>query len=168
MRIQHLTELLEAFRHGRPTVNSPPQITENTKNSRNYKVEIKNEISESEVEESEVDYNTDDDKSTSNERSTENMNEKKEIEDFSDILDESKPGTSKDDSSRDIISSLLDDSPPKYSLPKRTKYPDKIDNTVNPPQNTGLSKDLIESKLEMEDSVSSRDSFDTQDLLNDL
>lgn len=168
-RIQHLTELLEAFRHGRPTVNPPPNITENTRNIKT-KVEVKNEVSD--TEESEVEYNTDDEKSTNCERLEENIDQRKANDDFSYVLGDSKASTSKENlpgTSRDCISSLLEDSPPHYSLPKRIRYNDTANDVVDIPTNfSGSSKDCIEETKVESDDNSSYDSLNTQDLLNDL
>lgn len=168
-RIQHLTELLEAFRHGRPTVNPEPQATEKTKKFKKVKVEIKNEVSDTDGEESEVYYSTDDEKSKTH---RDKDSAKEDNVEFSNILSGTHLATSTENipgTSRDYCSALLDDSPPNYALPKRTKYNGKANDIVDTPSyNAAVSNLNIEIMKNEVDDDSSSDSLNTQDLLNDI
>lgn len=166
-QIQHLTEMLEAFRHGRPTINKEPKTKEKTETVKTTKVklEVKNEVSDSEG--SEESYNTDDELLKSNKDDIE-INDKKD-EDFSDILGhditkENIPTTS----NKFSHSSLLHDSPPPtYHLPKRVKHNDKTDDIVSLSTYNAVSpKNNI--KQEESDENSPCDTYDTQDLLDHI
>lgn len=168
-RIQHLTELLEAFRHGRPTVNPSPVVRGKTKTSR---VEVKNEaVSESDSEKSEPDseqgesdYNTDEEKSKINEKDNENV--KIQVDDFFNAPEQNQPSTSKGFS----FSSILDDSLSSHTLPKRVKYTHNVENCNN--FNKELSSKKPASKIKAEttriDEESPIVNFSTQDLLDDI
>ncbi|XP_044265803.1 uncharacterized protein LOC123012083 isoform X2 [Tribolium madens] len=99
LRIQHLTELLEAFKNGRPTVNSPVNV-------KNKKRKNDTTISESEASNSsDVDNKTDSEDDTSSHE---------EVKNFLPL--ESKPSTSAQD-----FDFLNDDIPMTCTLPKRLK-----------------------------------------------
>lgn len=158
--------MLEAFRHGRPTVNPQPKTKEKMKSVNTKKVEVKNEVSDSE--ETEVDYNTDDESYKTDTKHIEN-NVKKEVDDFSDILQhtnskENIPSISTNYSS----TTLLNDSPPHaHHLPKRVKYDHKTDDTVSVSTfNAASSKDKINKQEEEIEENSPCDTYDTQDLLD--
>lgn len=168
-RIQHLTELLEAFRQGRSTVNPVPELKQNiSKSFKTSKVEVKNQISESDSEENDVNYNTDNENIGNGKLPEKDFY--KENEHLSEMLvynafEENEPSTSK----KYTYSSLLDDSPPNYILPKRTKYSHKNESVfIQSTFDSGPSTfDITEKDVEM-NAESPCNTYDTQDLLNQL
>lgn len=165
-RMQHITELLEAFKHGRSTDNPVPELREKVKKS---KVEVKNEVSESESEENDVDYNTDDENMSNEKLIEKKIN--KENGDLSCMLgnnihQDNEPSTSKKYS----CGSLLDDSPPSYILPKRTKYTHKNEDSISIQSNfdTRPSQFNINKKEVDSEEESQINTYDTQDLLDQL
>ncbi|KYB26425.1 uncharacterized protein LOC103313699 [Tribolium castaneum] len=102
-RIQHLTELLEAFKNGRPTVNLPVNVkSKKRKNETTNQTKKLETISESEASNSsDIDNKTDSDDASNHEENS--------------VPSESKPSTSAQDF--DFLND--DDIPLTSSLPKR-------------------------------------------------
>lgn len=164
VQIQHLTEMLEAFRRGRPTTNIEPKTNEKTKTDKTTKVEVKNEVSESDAEESEVDYNTDDE--LRSDTVTENSDRKGDEDNLQQLVSKKNmPTTSKNLS----YSSLLNDSPPPtYLLPKRSKQCEKADDIVGVTTYNADSAKNNTKQQEESDENSPCDTYDTQDLLDHI
>lgn len=146
IRIQHLTELLEAFRHGRPTVNPTINVQKNKKKS---KVEVKNEVSESDTDENETDYNTDD--------------EQPGRKEFNENFDHSIPSSSKTNNP-----SLVSEHTVSFpSLPKRVKHDTNIESTIhNIPVKLEPTQQETISLKNTPNIV--KTSYSTQDLLDEL
>ncbi|KAJ8930824.1 hypothetical protein NQ314_016338 [Rhamnusium bicolor] len=164
-RIQHLNELLEAFKRGRPTLNPHVEVKKRTKKTEiipQKKIEMKQEISESD---SEDNYNTDEEKAKNKQESSD--------EDLGDDTNKNKkmgepiPSTSKCD-----FDLFADDSPPRHLLPKRIKSETSVDsNDFNKPSTSKQSSENNKNKESI--SYSTTDAtpnvnFSTQDLLDNI
>nr|XP_023017054.1 DNA repair protein XRCC4-like [Leptinotarsa decemlineata] len=149
-KIQQLNQLVEAFKQGRPKLNPLVEVKRKKSNKLAIKAELptKEEVSNSDIESD----------SASSQTHTENTDEESGN---TSIL----PSTSKH-----MHNFLLEDSPPRETLPKRVKIEEKC--TENEIHLSGGSKVKLEDfKMEVTDGNFEKSpdvSFSTQDLLDHI
>ncbi|XP_023017054.2 DNA repair protein XRCC4 [Leptinotarsa decemlineata] len=149
-KIQQLNQLVEAFKQGRPKLNPLVEVKRKKSNKLAIKAELptKEEVSNSDIESD----------SAGSQTHTENSDEESGN---TSIL----PSTSKH-----MHNFLLEDSPPRETLPKRVKIEEKC--TENETHLSGGSKGKLEDfKMEVTDENFEKSpdvSFSTQDLLDHI
>lgn len=161
-RIQHLTELLEAFRRGRSSVNPSVEVKKRSKKvvlAQQTRTEKKETISDSDSEEN---YDTDEEKSKKPRNASDKGFDKGVNQDRNDAY--AIPSTSK----FDLFS---DNSPPRH-LPKRIKSGSCIDNNVYIKPSTSTQSSKNEKHCEKFKNKSTDDTpdvnFSTQELLDNI
>lgn len=161
-RIQHLTELLEAFRRGRSSINPSVEVKKRSKKNvptQKIKIEKKETISDSESEE---DYDTDEEKSKKPRNASDQAFDNEVNQNRNDAY--AIPSTSK----FDLFS---DDSPPRH-LPKRIKGESNVDNNSYIKPSTATQSSKNEKPYEKLDEQTADDTpnvnFSTQELLDNM
>ncbi|KAG5890223.1 hypothetical protein JTB14_028764 [Gonioctena quinquepunctata] len=152
-KIQHLSKLLDAFKQGRPMLN-PPVVVKRRKNKKDQvkeEITVKEEVSDSDSSSDSVDYNTDG---------------ADEVESYNGENDTSLlPSTSKHD-----YHPLLDDSPPRQSLPKRMRI-DKgaVECDISIPISSNVKNQDVKMEATSETEYNSPNvDFSTQELLDNI
>jgi len=173
-QIQHLNDLLTAFRQGRPTVNSPVQVKRNKKQNVQKNKKKLNVVPESSSESDSNNDTSNDNYDTDNELSKNNETTKK--------LEEKDPWGQNNLSPLPSTSKASDEYPPDgqkaqtFTFPKRIRSEpnvrlDSININATKKENIhdeeipGTSHDILDNH---QSDKAARVDFSTQDLLDDL